>query len=133
MIVSSPCLASFELFEVEIWRIFGNVDLRLNVAIMVAGEYLQGHANPNETVRCYANRICTNWRDASWDEVINVAMLYNYAWLGQQPHIRGRIRLFASEVSGKLDSFEQLFDKLIGAELRNNRGGNPCHEAGLSK
>ena len=48
--VSSPCLASFKLFEAEIWRMYRDKDRRLNAAIKAAGEYQQGHTDPNETV-----------------------------------------------------------------------------------
>ena len=59
--VSSPCLASFKLFEAEIRRMYGDKDCRLSVVIKAAGEYQQGHTDPNETVRSYANQIRTNW------------------------------------------------------------------------
>ena len=130
--VSSPCLASFELFEAEIRRMYGNKNHRLNAAIKAAGEYQQGHADPNKTVRSYANRIRTNWRDAGWDEVTGVAILYDLAGLGLRPHIRGRIRPFASEVSGRFNSIDQLFNKAAGAESMNNPGGKPRHEVGPS-
>ena len=106
MMVSNPCLASFKLFEAEIQRMYGNKDCRLNWAIKAAGEYQQGHADPNETVPRYANQIRTNWRDAGWDEVTSAAILYDYSWSGLRPHIRGRIRPFASEVSGKFKSID---------------------------
>ena len=50
MTVLSPYLASFELFEAKIRRMYGNKDHRLNTAIKAAGEYQQGHADQNETV-----------------------------------------------------------------------------------
>ena len=84
-------MASFALFEAEIRRMYGDKDSRLYAGIKAAGEYQQGHADPNETVRSYANRIRTNWRDAGWDEATNAAILYDYAWSGLRPHIRGRI------------------------------------------
>ena len=57
---------------------YGDKDRTLNAVIKAAGEYQQGHANPNETVRSYANRIRTNWRDAGWDEVTCTAILYDF-------------------------------------------------------
>ena len=39
--VSSPCLASFELFEAKIRRMYGDKDHRLNAAIKAVGEYRQ--------------------------------------------------------------------------------------------
>ena len=110
MTVSSPYLASFKLFEAEIRRMYGDQDRRLNAVIKAAGEYQQGHADPNDEVRSYANRICTNSRDAHWDEVTNVAILYNCTLSVVRPLIRGRIRPFVSEVSGKFDTIDQLFD-----------------------
>ena len=87
MTVSSPCSASFELFEAEIRWMYGNKDCRLNAAIKAAGEYQQGEDDPNETVRSNANRIRTNWRDAGWDEATNAAILYDYAWSGLLLHL----------------------------------------------
>ena len=48
--ISSPCLASFELFEAKIWRMYSDKDCRPNAAIKAAGEYQQGHTDPNEIV-----------------------------------------------------------------------------------
>ena len=45
------------------------------------------------------------------------------AFADVRPHIRGRIRPFASEASGKFDSIDQLFDKATGAKSMNNPGG----------
>ena len=36
--VASPCLASFELFEAGIWRMYGDKDRRPNAAMKAAGE-----------------------------------------------------------------------------------------------
>jgi hypothetical protein len=68
--MTSPCLASFELFEAEIRKMYGDKDRQLNAAIKAASEFLQGHtpAETNETVRNFANRVRTNWREAGWDE-----------------------------------------------------------------
>ena len=128
--VSSPYLVSFQLFEAEIRRTYGDKNRRLNTAIKTAGEYLQGYANQNETVQSYANRIRTNWHDAGWDETTHAPILYDLAWAGLRPHIRARIRPFASEASGKFESIDQLFDKAVGAESKTNPGWKPRNEAG---
>ena len=120
--VSSLCLTNFDLFEAEIRRMYGDKDRQLNAAIKTTGEYQQGHADTNESARSYANRIRTNWREAGWDKVTNASILYDIAWSGLRPGIRARIRPFASEVSGKFDSIDQLFDKAAGAESRTNPG-----------
>ena len=103
-------------------------DRKLNAAMKAAGEYQQ-RMDPNEPVRSYANHIRTNWREAGWDEAAHAPILYDLAWAGLLPQIRARIRPFASDVSGKFDSIDQLFDKAAGAEMKSNPGqSKPRHE-----
>lgn len=97
-------------------RMYEDKDRQLNAAIKAAEEFLQGYADPNETVGAYANRIRTNWREAGWDEATNVRVLYDLAWAGLRPHIRGRIRLFANDITGRFDTIDQMFDKAASAQ-----------------
>jgi hypothetical protein len=118
--MTSPCLSDFTLFEAEIRKMYGDKDRRLNAAIKAATETTQGQhpAENTETVRNFANRIRTNWREAGWDETAHSTLLYDLAWAGLRPVIRARIRPFANETTGMFESIDQLFDKAAGAETK---------------
>jgi hypothetical protein len=64
-------------------------------------EYMQGALDSSETVKAYANRMQSNWREAGWkagpEEPKAQQMLYDLVWSGLRPGIKARIRPFAGE------------------------------------
>jgi len=98
---TNPCLADFKLFEKEITRMYGDRDWRLKASAKASAENIQGQApaDSSETVREYANRIRTNWREAGWDEAKFEPMLYDLAWNGIRYGIQSRIKPLANEES----------------------------------
>jgi hypothetical protein len=140
--MTSPCLSDFTLFEAEIRKMYGDKDRRLNAAIKAATESSQGQspAENTETVRNFANRIRTNWREAGWDEAAHSTLLYDLAWAGLRPGIRARIRPFADETTGMFESIDQLFDKAAGAETKvqppkpqSQTTNTPSHQKGRKR
>ena len=115
---TNPCLTDFSLFEKEITRMYGDRDWRLKAVAKASVEHIQGQApaESSETVREYANRIRTNWREAGWDEAKFEPMLYDLAWAGIRYNIQSRIKPLANEETGRFDSLDQLFDKAAAAE-----------------
>jgi hypothetical protein len=117
---ASLSLANFGLFEKEIRRMYGDKDWRFNAAEKAYLECIQGQApaDTKETVRDFANRIRTNWREAGWEEKANQGMLYDLAWTGLRPAIKARIKPLADEETGRFDTIDQLFDKASRAETK---------------
>ena len=60
---NGPCLQNWDLFEVEIESMYGDRNRRIGASTRAIEEYAQGHHGP-ETVRAYANRVQSNWREA---------------------------------------------------------------------
>jgi hypothetical protein len=99
---------------------YGDKDWRFNAAEKAFLECVQGQApaDTKETVRDFANRIRTNWREAGWDEKDHQSILYDLAWTGLRPAIKARVKPLAEEETGRFDSIDQLFDKASRAETK---------------
>jgi hypothetical protein len=115
-----PCLASFDLFEKEIRRMYADREWRFKAAEKAVVDYAQGQppADSKEAVRDFANRVRTNWREAGWEEQDQKQghILYDLAWAGLRPGIRSRIKPFADEETGRFETIDQLFNKAAAAE-----------------
>jgi hypothetical protein len=78
----------------------------------------------NETVKAYANRMQSNWREAGWkagpEEPKAQQMLYDLVWSGLRSGIKARIRPFAGK-RGQFDTVEELFEKAHEVEVKPSR------------
>jgi hypothetical protein len=124
VLACSDCLRDWDLFEAEIREMYGNRVRQLDAAARAYAEYMQGAFNSNKTVKAYANRMQTNWREAGWkagpDEPKAQRMLYDLVWSGLRPGIKARIRPFACK-SGQFDTVEELFEKAHEVKLKPSR------------
>jgi hypothetical protein len=114
----NPCLANFDLFEKEIRQMYADREWRFKAAGKAISDYAQGQspADAKETVRDFANRVRTNWREAGWDEAKREDLLYDIAWAGLRPVIKARIKPLADEETGRFDTIDQLFNKAAASE-----------------
>jgi hypothetical protein len=124
VLARSDCLRDWDLFEAEIREMYGNRERRLNAAARAYAEYMQGALDSNETVKAYANRMQSNWREAGWkagpEEPKAQQMLYDLVWSGLRAGIKARIRPFAGK-RGQFDTVEELFEKAHEVEVKPSR------------
>jgi hypothetical protein len=108
-----PCLRDFTQFETEVRRMYGDKDRRQKAALRALLEAKQGN---EETVRTYAARIRSTWRDAEWDETSPVGqrILYDLAWGGLRTWIRKQIEPLQPD--GGFNSLDELFDMAVKVE-----------------
>jgi len=105
----NPCLEDFDLFTTELRTMYGDKERELNAATRAYHEFPQGYHDPKESVRAYANRLRTNWREAGWDEQIHHKMLYGMIWSGLKEYLQPKIKPFTDEI-GRLNTIHELFD-----------------------
>jgi hypothetical protein len=124
VLARSDCLRDWDLFEAEIREMYGDRERRLNAAARAYAEYMQGALDSNETVKAYANRMQSNWREAGWkagpEEPKAQQMLYDLVWSGLRAGIKARIRPFAGK-RGQFDTVEELFEKAHEVEVKPSR------------
>jgi hypothetical protein len=123
VLARSDCLRDWDLFEAEICEMYGDRERRLNAAARAYVEYMQGALDSNETVKAYANRMQSNWREAGWkdgpEEPKAQQMLYDLVWSGLRAGIKARIRPFAGK-RGQFDTVEE-FEKAHEVEVKPSR------------
>jgi len=83
----SPCIHDFDLFVNEIQKMYGEKDRKLNAGTRLYHEFCQGHHDPSESVRAYANRLRRNWREAGWDQEQQKLSCYHMIWAGLKPEL----------------------------------------------
>jgi hypothetical protein len=124
VLARSDCLRDSDLFEAEIREMYGDRERRLNAAARAYAEYMQGALDSNKTVKAYANRMQSNWREAGWkagpEEPKAQQMLYDLDWSGLRAGIKARIRPFAGK-RGQFDTVEELFEKAHEVEVKPSR------------
>ena len=113
----SPCLHDFDLFVSEIQKMYGDKDRKLNAGTRLYLEFHQGHHDPDESVRAYANRLRRNWREAGWDEEQQKLSCYHMIWAGLKPELHPKVRPFTNE-DGMFDSIDELFDRAADVETK---------------
>jgi len=113
----SPCLHDFDPFVSEIQKMYGDKDRKLHAGTRLYLEFRQGHHDPDESVRAYANRLRQNWREAGWDEEQQKLSCYHMIWSGLKPELHPIIRPFSNE-TGMFDSIDELFDRAADVETK---------------
>jgi hypothetical protein len=124
VLARSDCLRDWDLFQAEIREMYGDRERRLNAAARAYTEYMQGALDSNETLKAYANRMQSNWREAGWkagpEEPKAQQMLYDLVWSGLRPGIKARIRPLARK-RGQFNTVEELFEMAHEVELNPSR------------
>ena len=113
----SPCLHDFDVFVSEIQKMYADKDRKLNAGTRLCLEFRQGHHDPDESVRAYANRLRQNWREAGWDEEQQKLSCYDMIWAGLKPELHPKVKPFTNE-DGMFDSIGELFDRAADVESK---------------
>jgi len=113
----SPCMHDFNLFVNEIQPMYGEKDRKLNTGTRLYHGFRQGHHDPDESVRAYANQLRRNWREAGWDEEQQMLSCYHMIWAGLKPELHPNIRPFSNK-DGMFDSIDELLDRAVDVETK---------------
>jgi len=71
---------------------------------------------PEESVRAYANHLKANLRQAGWNLQKHEDVFYNIAWAGLRNSLKNTVGPLMP-VSGRFDSFHEIFDKAAASEV----------------
>jgi len=114
---NSPCIHDFDLFVSKIQKMYGDMDRKLNAGTRLYLEFRQGHHDPNESVRAYANQLRRNWKEAGWDEEQQKLSCYHMICAGLKPELHPTVRPITNE-DGMFDSIDELFDRAADVETK---------------
>jgi hypothetical protein len=94
---------------------YGDKDRKLNAGTRLYLECRQGHLDPDESIRAYANRLRQNGREAGWDEEQQKLSCYHMIWAGLKPELHPKVKPFTNE-DGMVDSMDELFNRAADVE-----------------
>jgi len=110
---SDPCLQDFDIFSLEMAKVYGDEDRPHVAVITLMQEYIE---LPQQLVRAYANRVKANRRLAGWDLQMNEEVLYDIGWAGLCNCFKNKI-VAVTPARGRFDRLDEFCDKAAASEV----------------